>query len=122
MKLLLCLYCTLLPGLGIAMILILKLRMHNLRPQYGLQTIIMTQNQGSLTLAHHQNTPRLCQIADLIAVEPFNVLLLNQALDRFLDVLHFGLEAVTDQRDGFGDKKIVLHLLAGLHDAYDSGL
>lgn len=64
-----------------------------------------------------------CQITQLIVIfQSLQILLFDELIDGFLDILDFGREAGFDLGDGFLDEDDMLHLLAGFHDADDCGL
>lgn len=62
----------------------------------------------------------LRQITELIVLQALEVLLVEQNLDTLLDIGNLGHKTGPDLVNGFGNELLVLHLLAGLHDA-DNG-
>lgn len=67
-------------------------------------------------------SPKLGEITKLVVIQSFQIFLIEQDFDAFLDVAHFGNEASFDLGDGITDELIVLQLLSGLHDTDDRRL
>ena len=89
------------------------------------KTRLGSQNRNSLSSVSVVITGTLGHIAELITVpvlQALEILFLDELINGFLDIGHFGREAGFDLVDGFLDEDDVLHLLAGLHDADDSRL
>jgi hypothetical protein len=70
----------------------------------------------------HRGVGVLSKVAELVAIEALEVLLLKEDVDALLDIADLGREAGLDLLNGLGDKLGVLHGLARLHDADDSRL
>ncbi len=61
----------------------------------------------------------LCNVREGVArlSNTLHVLLLQQRIDRLLDVRYIRLEALRDLRDDLLDQRLVLHGLTRLHDS-----
>ena len=61
-------------------------------------------------------------VSQLIVVQSFDVVLLHESINVFLDVGDFGREAISDLIDDLFNQKNMLELLAALHDTNDHSL
>lgn len=65
---------------------------------------------------------QLCEVAEVVVLQSFKILLIEKDLDALLNISHLGNESLPDLVDGFADELLVLHALAGLHDSHDRRL
>ena len=65
---------------------------------------------------------KLGQVSEFVTFQPLKILLLEQDVDAFFNILHSWREAAFDLLDSFRNELLVLHLLAGFHDTYNSRL
>ena len=66
---------------------------------------------------HSRQVPQL-----VILFQAFQILLFNQLINGFLDIRYARLKPRAQLCDSLRNQDLMLHLLAGFHDAYDGGL
>jgi hypothetical protein len=110
----------------------LETKTEHLRPLPALRNALHAESTAAKTpcipnMLHPQTLQikyeaKLGQVSEFVTFQPLKILLLEQDVDAFFNILHSWREAAFDLLDSFRNELLMLHLLAGFHDTYNSRL